>query len=167
MTSQEFQDNICSLDDLYSFCSEHDIYEFFDDRYLRDEDGLEDYISEFYLETLINNYSWDEIRGWLNDLKNTVDNYYWFCTEETHPEGVPMSGDLYDELKDEVFEWALENDIFEDTDMEGRPTRPVPEAYRRVGHDPNETQVKWNCEVRKVEETFEEPQGDISLVMCF
>lgn len=168
MTRQEFEDNISNLDELYDFCSEHDIYEFFDDRYIRDEDGLQEYISDYFINELFSNYSWQEIRDYLNDLNDIYNSYYWYCVEDFCPTGVSSNGRVYEEIKDEVFDYAINHGLFDDEDDEEvEVDRTVYEVNRRIGHDANETQVKWNCEIKDEEEVYEEPQDDISLVLCF
>lgn len=175
MTNQDFQDYINDLDDLYNFCSEYDFYEPFDERYLRSEDNFRDWLNEYYVGMLCENYGWERIREYLNDVHDMLDSYYWFETSELHPEGVPSSGTVFEDIKIEVYEWAIENDVFDDAVNEENETeqhREIEHTYRETNIDRQEqefdTQVKWGVAVEKTDEPVEPlPQDDMSLVMCF
>lgn len=163
MTREEFINDIDNLDSLYDFCCENDMYEIFDDRYIQSYDSFNDWIGEYYINDLVENYDWDTVRRELNDLKNMIDDYSWFDTSES-PCGVSQNGTTFDDMKDEAYDWAIEHGVFDDDD-EVVENDEGEEVVHSVRHQYGETQVRWGVVSEKPkEESIFIPQEDISML---
>lgn len=167
MTRQEFIDNICDLDDLFSFCSEYDMYEIFDDRDIQSEDSFSEWIDEYYISDMIEaGHGWDDIRCALNHVSEIYNSYYWFDTSG-YPEGVSSSGAVFDEMKQEALDWADERGTVFDDDNEDAEEE-IEERYEAPVSQDIETQVKWQVitvEHNEPEPDVNELQDDMSLIM--
>lgn len=109
MTRQEFIDRVTDFYELVEFCNENgcDICE---DLY--DDDGLDECVEDD-LRNAAGEDSWRNIRDWLGDIPT---GYDWYCREGYFDyRGVDYD---FDEYKENVLNWADDEDIWDDEDEE-------------------------------------------------
>ena len=108
MTREEFE-GIENLSELLDFCNNYDcdIYnEIFDD------DDYHDCIDE-EINDMVQRDSWEQIRDYLDELPYGYD--YYRQTEFDGWEGIDEYSD-FDNIKNEVRDWAEEEEIFDEED---------------------------------------------------
>lgn len=110
MTREEFDNDIYNFYDLMSFCDDigYDL-DVHDTEYV--EEWVEDSISNW-----IRNQSWRSVREDLNDIHSELENGMYFRFDGY---GMPecVDGD-FDSYKDDVLDYCIENDIFEEDEEE-------------------------------------------------
>ena len=108
MTREEFE-GIENLSELLDFCRNYDcdIYE-----EIFDDDGYHDCIDE-EINDMVQHDSWEQIRDYLDELPYGYD--YYRQTEFDGWEGIDEYSD-FDNIKDEVRNWAEEEEIFDEED---------------------------------------------------
>lgn len=111
MTRQEFLDDVTTFDELNSFCIDigYDLQE--DGAYSEEE--YDDYIDEEVYETAREN-DWRYLREWLSNLPDGYDFYF----RDDWGEWEGRSCREIDDLKENVLEYADENDLFDVEDEE-------------------------------------------------
>lgn len=111
MTRQKFLDDVTSFDELHSFCIDigYDLQE--DGAYSEDE--YDEYINEEAYEIAREN-DWRDLRGWLSELPDGYD----FYVKDAWGDWGGRSSRNIDDLKENVLEYADENDLFDVDDEE-------------------------------------------------
>lgn len=112
MTRQEFVDGVTSWQELIDFCYEYDCGVCMD---IVASDDLRDCIAEDF-ENFARDYSWADIRDWLNE----IDEDAWFYCRSGSFEYEPVD-DAFEQYKRDVLYWCDEDasifdDEFDDTD---------------------------------------------------
>ncbi len=110
MTRQEFLDDIYSWDDLKRFCFDEDC-DIMDYVVLGDDlnEAVNDDVDEYHGE-----YAWDDLRDFLSGIR---EGYEAYCKESCF-DYIPLDESDFRIYKDEIFTWAVENDIFMDEEDE-------------------------------------------------
>ena len=106
MTANEFLENVNDYYDLKDFCSEIGC-EYCDD--IVDDDTLDEDV-EYALGEYRRDYSWREIRDLLNDIPT---GYDWYRCDGSF-DYVGLDDSDFEDSKDKVYEWALNNGYFDD-----------------------------------------------------
>lgn len=111
MTRQEFLDDITSFDQLRDFCYDIDYDLWEDGAYSEDEydDRIDDDLCE-----LVRHGAWREVRDYLTELPDGYDFYF----RDEYNEWLGRSSDDIDDLKDRVYEYAMDNELFDSEDEE-------------------------------------------------
>jgi len=159
MTREEFE-GIEDFRGLFDFCDNYncDIY-----NEIFDEYGYCDCIDE-EINDMVQHDSWEDIRDYLNSLPNTDYDYYR-RTEFDGWEGIDEDSD-FDEIKNEVRDWAEEEEIFDEEDEEedGQENdEPCSEAFECEEEEPepdepftlSELVTVCKSSVQKIEDKYE------------
>lgn len=109
MTRNEFLDDVTTFGELKDFCSDNGC-NLLDDVY--DEESRDDYVNDCLAEWAHNN-SWEELRDILNEIPT---GYDWYLDDYGSWDG--LDDEDFENCKNDVLEWADDNDIWED-DEEG------------------------------------------------
>lgn len=107
MTRQEFIDEVTSFYELYSFCSDEEIYGVLENYF--DCDSLDEEIDYDVSEN--RDLSWRDLRDYLNEIDPEYDFYEKCGSFEYY--GYNDGGETFEELKQEVLDIADERDLFE------------------------------------------------------
>ena len=110
MTREEFE-GIEYFDDLMDFCSNYDC-DIYNEIY--NENSYCDCIEEV-IEDMLRYNTWEDVRDYLNNLPDTDYNYYRRTDDGW--EGIDENSD-FDDIKNEVRDWAEEEEIFDEEDEE-------------------------------------------------
>lgn len=114
MTRQQFIDEVNDWWELIDFCNDEGC-SYCEDVY--SEESRDDYINEELVDMARNADSWASLRDNLNDIDTDYD--YYRCTDYGDWEGL---GDYeFRDYKEDVLEWADEQDIWEDDEEEPLP----------------------------------------------
>lgn len=108
MTREEFE-GIENLSELLDFCRNYDC-DIYDEIF--DDDGYHDCIDE-EINNMVQHDSWEQIRDYLDELPYGYD--YYRQTEFDGWEGIDEYSD-FDNIKNEVRDWAEEEEIFDEED---------------------------------------------------
>jgi len=106
MTANEFLENVNSYYDLKDFCSETGC-DYCDN--ILDDDSLDEEV-DYALSEYRRDYNWREIRDLLSDIPT---GYDWYRCDGSF-DYVGLDDSDFDDIKDEVYEWALNNGYFDD-----------------------------------------------------
>ena len=131
MTANEFLENVNDYYDLKDFCSEVGC-EYCDD--IVDDDTLDEDV-EYALAEYRRDYNWREIRDVLNGIPT---GYDWYRCDGSF-DYVGLDDSDFEDSKDEVYEWALNNGYFDDeVDEDGEYDDEVVEDgfYEEPEEDP-------------------------------
>lgn len=118
MTRQEFIDDITTFYELYSFCSDEDIYGILDDYF--DGDNLDEEVEYDIGEN--RDIGWRDMRDYLSDIDTGCDFYERCGSFEYY--GYSNCGDKFEELKAAVLSEADDRDLFENEFGEGEDDDP-------------------------------------------
>lgn len=165
MTVREFIDDITTFRELYTFCFDNDIEDFFYDRGIMPYDSFDDWVEEEYVRDLYDSWHWRDIYDSLSNIAYLTDSYDWFdISDPCELKGLRDDSTEFVELKQEVLDWAIDEMILDglEDDDENDNDEPIEQVEQ-------DTQVKWGVKVLKKNEEEEEepPQDDMSLVMFF
>lgn len=138
MTREEFRE-IDNISDLLDFCGDWGCY-VYDEMY--DEDEYSGCIDD-EIESMIRYDKWTEIRDYLYDLPDTDFDYYRRTDDGW--EGLYNDGSDFDNLKDEVQDWAEDHCVFDNDEEEES------EPDEREEREPDE------CEEDEEEKEPDEP----------
>lgn len=129
MTRQDFIDNINDFDELIDFCNDYEC-SYCDDVY--SEESRDDYINEDLVDMARYTDSWYSL---LNTLYNITTGYdYYRHTDYGDWEGL---GDYeFNAYKNDVLEWADDQDIWEDDEEEPLPEDDEDEDDDFVADEP-------------------------------
>ena len=111
MTSQEFIDDIRDMSDLLRCCYDYELYDYTDE-YV-DEDGLNEHINNM-LQEAIGEYGWRTIYNTLSNIDDIYGHYIWYHIDGWDVDGVSETGDEYEELKQEIYDYLFDNNLFDD-----------------------------------------------------
>lgn len=163
MTREEFE-QIDNISDLLEFCDEYDCY-VYDEIYSQDsyDDCVDDRIRD-----MVRRDHWTEVRDYLDGLPCDFDYYR---KEEYEDEWVGLyEDDDFDDLKDEVRNWAEEETIFDDDDdatdeerEECEPTEPEEEEEEVEPDEPftlSELVSVCKSSVQKIEDSKSKSEPD-------
>lgn len=135
MTRQEFINNVTEWSELIEFCNDMDC-SYCDD--VVSEDDLGERIRDDYIE-FGHQYSWTEIRGWLD---NIVDGYDYYVRQGSFEYVYLDDEGDFDEYKNDVIGWMDDNglwdedyddteedeeDLIEETLTDGEDDEEIPE----------------------------------------
>lgn len=109
MTRQEFIDTVDDIDELLDFCSDIG-YEL---EGVYGEEERDDYINN-QVHDMVREYNWEEIR----DLLDGIPTGYYFYYMDRWGDWNGRDSDDIDDLKQEVLEYADENELFDPEDEE-------------------------------------------------
>ena len=113
MTKSEFLSDVRDFWDLRDFCCDADSY-YFDDIF--EEGAKDDYVNE-YLSSLGGRPDWRDVKDYLNDVPDGESEWYRL---DDYSGFVALDCDDFSNMKNEVMEWAEDNDIFdEEPESEG------------------------------------------------
>ena len=107
MTREEFEE-IEDFSELLDFCNNYDC-DIYNEIY--DDDSYHDFIDED-IRDMVRWYSWEQIRNYLDELPYGYD--YYRRTDDGW-QGIDENSD-FDYMKDEVRDWAEEEEIFDEED---------------------------------------------------
>lgn len=107
MTRDEFINDIQSWEELINFCDNNDC-DICDDIY--DESGRDDLLNERLQEKAGEVARWQELWEWLDNIPEDSDYY----REAGYYDFEPVDNDDFDSYKEEVLEWADDNDIWDE-----------------------------------------------------
>lgn len=110
MTRDEFLDGINYFSELIDFCQEYGC-DYCDDAL--DEDARDEEI-KYELEEYGSDYSWQDIRDYLYDIPTGYD--YYRRNGIFDYEGLDDTD--FESYKDDVYDWAVDNDCFDDDEEE-------------------------------------------------
>lgn len=110
MTREEFEE-IEDFSELFDFCSNYDC-DIYNEIY--DEDSYRDCIDED-IRYMVRTDPWETIRDYLDNLPET--NYDYYRRTDNGWEGIDEDSD-FDYIKDEVRDWAEEEEIFDEEEEE-------------------------------------------------
>lgn len=114
MTRQQFIDEVNDWWELIDFCNEYEC-SYCEDVY--SEESRDDYINEDLVDMARNADSWSSLLDILNDITTGYD--YYRRTDYDDWEGL---GDYeFNDYKNDVLEWADNNEIWEDDEEEALP----------------------------------------------
>lgn len=135
MTRQDFLDNVTTWDGLIDFCNEigYDVDEIYS------EDARNDYIEDDIAE-LVRDVTWREV---LTALENydSISGYDWYLRDDWGEWTGLEDGDAeFDNYKENVEEWAAENDCFDDAEDEDEEDEESDRA-EPLGYDPDTGEV--------------------------
>lgn len=108
MNANDFLENVNDYYELKEFCSEVGC-EYCD--CILDNGGLDEEV-DYALGEYIRDYSWDEIRDLLDEIPI---GYEWYRRDSSF-DYVGLDGSAFEDSKDEVYEWALNNGYFDDNE---------------------------------------------------
>lgn len=111
MTRDEFLESVNDWWELKDFCSEIGC-EYCDS--IIDDDGLDEEV-EYALGEYLRDYNWREIRDMLGDIPT---GYNWYRCDGSF-DYVGLDDSDFEDVKDEVYEWAFNNGYFDDDEEEG------------------------------------------------
>lgn len=106
MTRDEFLDNIEYFSELIDFCQEYGC-DYLDDVY--DDDSRDEEIN-YCVSEYGNDYSWYDLRDLLHDIPTGYDYY----RQNGSFDWDGLDDDDFQSYKDDVYEWAVDNDIFDE-----------------------------------------------------
>lgn len=107
MTKSEFLSDVRDFWDLRDFCYDADS-SYFDDIF--DEGAKDDFVNE-YLSNLGRSLDWKDIRDYLNDVPDRESEWYHL---DDYAGFMALNDDDFVNMKNEVMEWAEDNDIFDE-----------------------------------------------------
>lgn len=108
MTRQEFIDDVNSWSELINFCNEYGCDECSD---VYDESQRDESIDNSLEERARDCNEWRELYSYLNAIPSGYDYYSY---DYDYDEWKGLDDDDFDDYKDEVLDWADDNDIFEE-----------------------------------------------------
>ena len=114
MTRQQFIDEVNEWQELINFCNDegcsccNDVYS---------EEDRDDYINERLVDMARNADSWSELLDTLSDITTGYDYY----RRDDYGEWCGLDDYEFDDYKDDVLEWADDQDIWEDDEEEPLP----------------------------------------------
>ena len=159
MTREELREEICDMDDLARFCTDHDMYEFLDE--YRSEYDISDWVEECYVRDIYDENSWGDVYNILSDINYTIENYDWFyignwCVE-------PVDQVMFEDLREELIN-DLENDgFFDDEEDDAEDGRDYIVVEPADGQD--EVQ-DFECEDFSIMELVQESKNVIVSLPC-
>ena len=120
MTRQEFLDEITTIWELLDWCSDNNCY-IYDE--IQDQDGYDEWIGDL-LSDRARDWSWQDIESWLSDLPQGYE-YYRYSEYDGSWTGIGVFE--FNDLRDEVLEWADENGVWDQNEEEEESDDPEPE----------------------------------------
>lgn len=111
MTRQEFLDDVTTFDELQDFCSDID-YDLRENGAYSEEE-YDDYTNEVMADYARNN-GWRDVRDFLDGFPDAGDWFY----QDRWGDFEGMSYDDIEEIKDIVYQYAVDNDLFDEDDEE-------------------------------------------------
>lgn len=111
MTRREFIEEVTTFRELRDFCNDIDydrLYDFFDG------DDFDSFANDDIYDWMRDGGDWDTLRGTLNDLNPGCDFYERVSALDYV--GYDIRDDMFEELKNDVLEYADENGYFDDED---------------------------------------------------
>lgn len=117
MTRQEYELEVTTWPDLLSFMAESE-YDFYNDVYVYDDDDYDREVKEDLGD--IQYRSWWEVRSYLDDLPDSCAGHYyrrngWLDFDD-------LDETDFDNLWQEVLDYAIENDRFDDSEDDDEST---------------------------------------------
>lgn len=110
MTRDEFINDVNDFYDLKSFCWDNDCYECED---VYDSEQRDDYLNEHIID-MARSETWESLRDILNDISSD----YEFYRLDDYGDWVGLDDSDFETYKDDVLDWADNNDIWDDDDEE-------------------------------------------------
>lgn len=165
MTREEFE-GIEYFDDLMAFCSNYDC-DIYNEIY--DDACYHDFIDED-IRDMVRCSSWEQIRDYLDELPYGYD--YYRRTDDGW-EGINEYSD-FDEIKNEVRDWAEEEEIFDEEDEEedGQENdEPCSEVFECEEEEPepdepftlSELVTVCKSSVQKIEDKYEKESEPVKV----
>ena len=129
MTRQQFIDEVNDWWELIDFCNDEGC-SYCDDVY--SEESRDDYINEQLVDMARNADSWSELLDTLNDITTGYDYY----RRDDYGEWSGLGDYEFNEYKDDVLEWADDQEIWEDDEEEPLPEDDEDEDDDFVADEP-------------------------------
>lgn len=149
MTRSEFLSDVRDFWDLRDFCCDADSY-YFDDIF--EEGAKDEYVNE-YLSNLGRNPDWKDVKDYLNDVPDRESEWYRL---DDYAGFMALNDHDFINMKNEVMEWAEDNDIF---DEEPEPEEEEDDDYE-VKAEPISTEFLFAaCKEESGDGTSEFPRS--------
>lgn len=117
MTRNEFIEEICSWDDLINFCYDNGC-DHCDDVF--DEEARDELLNERLQDKAKRVDCWQDLLDWLKDISTGFDCY----READYFDFPPLDEDDFNDYKDDVLDWADDNDIWDEEEEADEDEEP-------------------------------------------
>ena len=113
MRQDEFYEEVTCMDDVSSFCYDYDLESFMDDFCSSDSDWFVDDVYETIRDW---DGSWSNLADFIYAMDDMRNSYSWLERDYDYGEWRGIDDDRFDEIRDELYRTAIENDVFDDGD---------------------------------------------------